>query len=55
MAISNVQHAVTEEEGNQINTNCIFFQFIISVHSHFKVYIRSDKNPLHTCVIKLYF
>lgn len=43
IVISIVQHAVTEKEGNRINTNCIFLQFLISVHMHFKIYIRSYK------------
>lgn len=55
IAITIVQHAVTEEEGNKINTNCIFFQFIISVHTHFRIYIGSHKKTLGTCMIKHYF
>lgn len=55
-AICIAQHAVTEEEENHTEANCILFQLIISVHNYLCISIKTSyEKPPHACMTKHYF
>lgn len=50
VAISIVQHAVTEGEENHIDANCILFQLIIPVHNYLYIYLKCHMKNHHILV-----